>query len=508
MKRKRRPAMLLFLPFCAAAVLLAGSILAGRDTVRIGMKGTERVFEGWGTSLCWWANRIGYSDALSERAAELFFGEEGLRLNIMRYNIGGGDDPSHTHILRTDSAVPGWLRIDGETGGTVFDPAADRDQLNVLARCAAAAGEKAMVEVFSNSPPYFMTVSGCSSGNSDPGKDNLREDAAEAFADYLCHVTAYLRDGMHLPVVSLSPMNEPGTSYWGKYSPKQEGCHFDPGASQSRLITLCGQKLAEYGLDGVIIAASDETDTGMQLDEYLSYSPEARALVGRINTHSYGTDRASLLGEACLRDGMGLWMSETDGSGTAGRNAGEMGAGLWLGEKIISDIAALDPSAWVLWQVIDSHISSEGVRGRRDSGMVDLRGGYWGTAVADHDRGEIILTQKYYVLGQFTRYIRPGMRLSACGEDVLCALDGKGGAVIVAVNCGGERAVRFEMDVPGIAGAPVRVVRTSGSMAEGEHWAEKEALTADGRGFDARLAPASVTTFIIGGLGEGTGETE
>ena len=30
------------------------------------------IFEGWGTSLCWWANRIGYSDALTRLAAEAF----------------------------------------------------------------------------------------------------------------------------------------------------------------------------------------------------------------------------------------------------------------------------------------------------------------------------------------------------------------------------------------------------------------------------------------------------
>ena len=24
------------------------------------------VFEGWGTSLCWWANRVGYSDELAD----------------------------------------------------------------------------------------------------------------------------------------------------------------------------------------------------------------------------------------------------------------------------------------------------------------------------------------------------------------------------------------------------------------------------------------------------------
>ena len=71
------------------------------------------IFQGWGTSLCWWANRLGYSDTLAQKAADAFYGDDGLRMNIMRYNIGGGDDPTHTHIRRTDSAVPGWLYPDG-----------------------------------------------------------------------------------------------------------------------------------------------------------------------------------------------------------------------------------------------------------------------------------------------------------------------------------------------------------------------------------------------------------
>ena len=131
-------------------------------------------FQGWGTSLCWWANRIGYSDSLSQQAAELFFSQNHLGMNIMRYNIGGGDDPEHHHITRTDSAIPGWAVYDKDTGGWALDVHADANQLNVLARAYKAAGKDAYVEVFSNSPPYFMTVSGCSSGNADPAKDNLR----------------------------------------------------------------------------------------------------------------------------------------------------------------------------------------------------------------------------------------------------------------------------------------------------------------------------------------------
>ena len=63
-------------------------------------------WEGWGTSLCWWANRIGYNKTLTDKSAQLFFdAKKGLGLNIMRYNVGGGDDPTHHHITRTDSDV-------------------------------------------------------------------------------------------------------------------------------------------------------------------------------------------------------------------------------------------------------------------------------------------------------------------------------------------------------------------------------------------------------------------
>ena len=65
-------------------------------------------FQGWGTSLIWWANRMGYSEKLANDAADLFFNsEKGIGYNIMRYNIGGGDDPTHHHITRTDSMIPG-----------------------------------------------------------------------------------------------------------------------------------------------------------------------------------------------------------------------------------------------------------------------------------------------------------------------------------------------------------------------------------------------------------------
>lgn len=463
------------------------------------------VFEGWGTSLCWWANRLGYSDSLAQKSADLFYGDDGLCMNIMRYNIGGGDDPKHTHITRTDSAVPGWLYWDESAQEYVYDYEADHNQLNVMKRAVEAAGDNAIVEVFSNSPPYFMTVSGCSSGGTDSNVNNLKDDSYEEFADYLAHVTNYIQNEMGIKVASVSPMNEPNTNFWGAYSYKQEGCHFDAGESQSRIIVATANALKNYDLSNVIIAASDETSTSKQIDEYKSYSDEARNVIGRINTHTYDSYRIGELGQLAKDEGFVLWMSEVDGNGTAGENAGEMGAAIWFGERIISDINALSPSAWVMWQAIDNHISAEGYNGRKDSGMVNTEGGFWGLAVADHDNDDIILTQKYYAMGQFTRYIRPGYTLISCGGDSLAAYDSESKTlVIVAINpTASDKTANFNLSQFKSIGRRVKVVRTSGSMADGEQWAELDDIYAYDTGFIAKLKANSVTTYILGGVDMG-----
>ena len=56
------------------------------------------------------------------------------------------------------------------------------------------------------------------------------------FAKFIADATKLFKDN-GIEFKSYSPMNEPDTDYWGYGSPKQEGCHFDPGASQSKMIT-------------------------------------------------------------------------------------------------------------------------------------------------------------------------------------------------------------------------------------------------------------------------------
>lgn len=497
----------------AAAVLstaLAGNVMgfipenrAGADlTISVSPYASSQinngVFEGWGTSLCWWANRIGYSDTLSEKAAELFFGDSGLRMNIARYNIGGGDNPSHNHITRTDSNMPGYTVYNN--GNVTYDWTADARQRNVLLKAIEAYGDDFIVEMFSNSPPYYMTKSGCSTGNNDAWDNNLKDDCYDDFAEYLAEVCMHYENEWGVKVQSIDPMNEPYTDYWGANSKKQEGCHFDIGTSQSTIITELQKSMEKRGLGDVILCGTDESSIDTQIQAYNALSSDAKKALDRIDTHTYSGSKRTELNQLALSAGKNLWMSEVDGSGTAGSNAGQMGAGLWLAQRMVTDCNGLNPAAWILWQTIDNHISSTGFEGKKDSGMPNISGGFWGLAVADHDKNDIILTKKYYSFGQFSRYIRPGFTLLSSSGSTLAAYDKENGRlVIVAVNTAGSNTETvFDLSQFSRVGSSVQVVRTSGStMENGENWAELAPLTASRDGFRASLLANSVTTFII-----------
>lgn len=454
-------------------------------------------FEGWGTSLCWWANRVGYSDSLSEQTAEAFFGDSGLKMNIARYNIGGGDDPSHNHITRTDSDIPGYTIYNN--GQATYDWNADSRQRNVLMKSIDACTDGLIVEMFSNSPPYYMTKSGCSSGNTDGGKNNLKDDCYDDFAEYFAAVCDHFKNEWGVDIHSVAPMNEPYTNFWYAGSPKQEGCHFDIGNSESLVITELDKAMKRHGLGDVLISASDETSIDTAIDAYNALSADAKKAVGRIDTHTYGGSRRSQLKELALNNGVNLWMSEVDGGAAAGKDNGQMGAALWLAERMTVDLNGMNPSAWILWQAIDKHICEAGFNGRQDSGMPDINGGFWGLAVADHDNNNIILTKKYYAFGQFSRYIRPGFTmLNVSGNNVAAYDEENNQLVIVCVNTSGSnRDLDFDLSQFDSVGENVKVIRTSGDVQTGENWNELSPITANGDSFSATLLANSVTTYVI-----------
>lgn len=459
-------------------------------------------FEGWGTSLCWWANRLGYSEKLTQQAADLFFSEEGLGLDIARYNLGGGDDPSHKHITRSDSKVPGYATGYDENGSIIYDWTVDENQRNI-AKAALKANPDLYVEGFSNSPPYFMTNSGCSSGAVNSGSDNLKTTEYENFAKFIADATKHFKEEFGITFQSYSPMNEPDTTYWGANSPKQEGCHYDPGTSQSNMIVATRNALDAEGLNDVLVAGMDETSIDKTVSNLDKLTDNAKAALGRIDTHSYeGSKRAQLKAKA-VEMGKTLWMSEVDKGGKGGTNAGNMSMGLNLADLILADMNGMQPAAWVMWDIIDKHKDSsfktpDGTASEANNSL-DQNGTLWGVGMADHDNEKIELTQKYYVFGQFTKYINPGDTIIASSNRTLAAYNKDTGAIkIVAVNTSGSaQNYTFDMSAFSEVGDTAQVIRTSGAYNGGEHWARLADVSVENKKLSYELPANSVTTFVI-----------
>ncbi|WP_029231367.1 glycoside hydrolase [Butyrivibrio sp. VCB2006] len=497
-------------------------------------------FQGFGTSLCWWANRCGYSEKLTEASAEAFYNKEtGLGMTIGRYNVGGGDNVTtedvtaqmkeespflhKEHIRRSDSVVPGYCvdvtkidlsknnkdyyessftRVDYDCGfAWNYDWDADKNQMNILIAAAKSAGDEFIGEAFSNSPPYFMTVSGCTSGGEDPSVDNLREDSVTAFACYMADVIEHWAKEGVINFQSVDPMNEPATSYWKMWSEKQEGCHFTQGESQSRILVELNKELQNKGID-IIICASDETSIDAAIISYKHLTPEAKEAVTRIDTHSYQGTQREMLRQTAQEAGVNLWMSEVDGTYSIGKKATGMSAALGFSEAIMEDLNGLMPSAWIMWDAVDLHVDTNNkydtcTRQEADK-IIEEGTPFWGIAIADHDKEELLLSKKYYAFGQFSRYIRPGYTLVGSSSTTVAAVNRQEkSAVIVAMNTNSDD-LKWEFDLSelGLEFGSVTAIRTS----KDENWADvtdDSGIAFEGNKFTSLVKGSSITTFII-----------
>lgn len=498
---------LTLLPTVGAFTAATPAAAAENDTVTVQLDPSNASpfnggeFEGWGTSLCWWANRIGYSEKLTQAAADAFFSDEGLSLDIARYNIGGGDDPTHNHINRSDSKVPGvWETWEYTNGGadvdiTSYDVTNDQNQLNI-AKAALAANPDIYFEGFSNSPPYFMTNSGCSSGAADAATDNLRSDMYDDFAEYIAESTQLLKEN-GIEFKSYSPMNEPDTNYWGANSPKQEGCHYDPGTSQSNMIVETRKALDEAGLNDVLVAGMDETSIDTSVTNLDMLTEDAKEALGRIDTHTYSGSRRTQLKDKAVEMGKDLWMSEVDGGWD----------GFGLADRIITDMNGMQPSAWVIWDIIDVHKDSTFIdptsgNASEANKSVSYTDSLWGVGMADHDKEELVLTNKYYMFGQFTKYIEPGDTIIASSDSTLAAYNKDTGDIKIVVSNSTGNDIDYSFDLGAFSAVGTNVSEIRSDREGTEKWADIAGeATLDGKVLTTIAKAGTVTTYVVDGTG-------
>ena len=417
-------------------------------------------FDGWGVSLCWWANVVGgYTNR--EEYADLAFKE--LKFNIVRYNIGGGENPARSNTMEFRARIPGFQPAPGK-----WDWTADANQRWML-QAAVARGANHVV-AFANSPPHWMTHSGSVTGAKNGADDNLRPEFESAFSDYLAIVASNLTvlDGVKFDTVT--PMNEPAAKWW-ELGHRQEGTHMSV-AQQQRLINLLRPALDRHGL-GATIVASEDNDERSTYEAVSSYTQATLSNISHLVTHTYTANASAELRQLAEKTGKPLWVSEY-GDGER--------SGLLLARRIRNDIVEKHAAAWIYWQFADSAGAWGFVNNRLDGRDARYR-----------------VTRKFHVMAQFSRFIRPGCQiLQASDDDSLVAYDGKQRQlVIVAVNDRFiSRTVTYELAGLNPTAGSVSAFRTS----QQEDVATQPSPGLAGGKFTVGLSAHSDTTFLVSGV--------
>ncbi|MFF6913691.1 glycoside hydrolase [Streptomyces sp. NPDC012466] len=504
------------LPAAHAETTAAEAAAAG-VTVRPDPSYSGEKFEGWGTSLVWFANATGdYPPAVREKLYKLLFGDEGLALNIARYNIGGGNAPDVKDYLRAGGAVEGWWKAPaGTTREDVDwwdadDPADWNKNADKTQRWWVDRIKKDIThwETFSNSPPWFMTESGYVSGNFDAGKDQLKSESVDDFAEYLVGATERLEKAHGIKVDTLDPFNEPNTNYWGtKLGPdgepvggRQEGAHIGPELQQ-KVIRALAPVLKKSRSDAEI-SAMDETNPGIFATNWNSYPQEVRDLVGQMNVHTYGTGQRTTVRDLAKAADKPLWMSEVEGDWGDGQSFTDMRPGLGLAQRMVDDLRELEPKAWVFWQPVEDYDNMK-------PGGESAKGGNWGeiqlpfscTKKDTLKSCPIHTNTKFDTARNFTHFIKPGDRLIKTNDTSSTAAVSRKGdaATVVHVNSATEaREVTLDLSKFGRVSSHATVTPVVTS-ADGKLEKQK-AVRVTGKQATLTVPAQSVTSFLVKGV--------
>lgn len=428
--------------------------------VRIGSN--PQVWEGWGTSLAWWAHAVGkgsweefWSDLLfttNDKITSIGFNSRndavrlaapkprilpGLGLDIVRYNIGGtgrpGDvkdvtewDPLGKNPPKPLPASKRPIRSHKTYGDAQkrFDIWAANGFVGPWFK-----GIEGFWKDWSNKSPSTRSFD----WNRDQSQRSVLASAVKRgvkhieffsnspmwwmktthsaaggeinvnnlqdFAEYLADVVKHAEKNWGLKIHSLSPFNEPTSEFW-VWPAGQEGCNVVAG-TQNVILGHLRRAMGSRGLSTAIVGG-DENTFRQALNSH-----HASLRFDRLNVHSY----EGLSPNRNIRDREeirfnwkgNIWSSEYgDGDET----------GAELAQTILEDIAYLKANAWIYWQVLEDGSLKRGGCNPWGIACADF-----GQSLTDQVRGRPeFVSAKYFVYAHFTRFIKRGMVILAQGS--------------------------------------------------------------------------------------------
>ena len=442
-----------------------------------------QTIEGLGASGAWWAQIVGnwtHEDPISgkpvrDRISELLFSKtEGIGLGIYRYNIGGGSK----HSGRGTFSEPARATECFETAPGEYDWSRDAAAVYMMRRAASDGADE--VIFFVNSPIERLTNNHKTHLDKHQiFRENIKKKNYPAFAKYCADVAEHFI-GEGIPVKYISPVNEPFWVWNGG-----EGCHYRPSSCRKVLRAFVKELDGRKTLDSVRLSGCENGDIRWFNKSYsraVLGDPLVRTRLGALDIHSYClhmpipffNNRMSFLKR------FAKWMSKnypdvpvnmsewTHMQG--GRDKG-MDSALVTANVMYEDLSVLNVISW-------QHLIALSEVNYCD-----------GLIYINLDDKTFEMTKRYYVTGNFSKYVPAGsVRVDvACDDSELRLLAFKydDGCAVIVIN-----STKKEKEL---------------SLPE-QYSAVKSAVTDDNndlREYDIadpghiKITPRSVTTIIL-----------
>ncbi|MEU4929055.1 glycoside hydrolase [Streptomyces yokosukanensis] len=483
--RKRFP-----LPAAAAALAVTGALLvsppasagAAPPAAEVSPHAAQTI-DDIGASGAWWVNDLQHFDPkVQARVARLLFSRQGLDLSAYRYNIGGGG----VGVTTPARAAEDFARADGS-----YDWSKD-DGGRTFLRYAARYGVRDLIG-FVNSAPARWTTNGKSCGG------QLKAEHEKDFAAYLADVTDHFaRQGVRLDYIS--PFNEPDNSF---ADCGQEGMPVPVDQRDDIVRALGAEQRARHQKTSVIADESSRTTQfTSEVPRWIDQPGTAR-YVSKLAHHTYDDPDDIQLGkvhETAESVGKASWATEICcfGKGSTGWNQEydpTIDNALLMSRIVYKDLAVSHDSAFQWWVALADGYGDDPTT-RNDQGWNDGLI-YYDPDYATNGDQKLYFTKRYYALGQYSRFVRPG----SVAHDVTGAPQGvevssyqRGGQWVIVVNNHNTTDTALDLHFDGEA--PVRATQAVRTSAD-EDWAKvAEPAVSDGT-VSTTLAARSITTYVL-----------
>lgn len=376
---------------------------------------TRQTIANFGASDAWTVEHlINWPVARRREVARLLFCQAtGAGLSGWRYNLGGG-------INHETITIP-FRTIDTfDEGEGQFDFTRKPGQRWML-RAARDHGVSQIV-AFAKSPPRRMTLNGFTNGTDGVGSTNLKPGYEDDFARFLTGAVQHFRSQGY-PITHISPINEPDFEWNGVPNMGSQEGNRASNEDIIRITTALAESIRERGMPVRVLAPEAtspqvgyernqgmEREYGSPFGAYVTLMAERPEWLEAVNPvyayHSYWSDRKEymvgirrrLRQELDRVPGVEVWQTEycqlagPRNEGGWGRDLG-MTLALNIARLIHFDLTIVESTAWQWWLAVSEGDYKDGLVYVDDLGASD---------------GDIYPSKSLWVMGNFSRFVRPG----------------------------------------------------------------------------------------------------